>query len=198
MQPPTTVTAGTGFGFSVAVEDVDGNVETGFTGNVTLAIANNPAAGSLGGALIASVSNGVAVFSGLTLNNPGVGYTLKAASGMLAAATSNPITVIAAPTLSSEMLLINSPNVNYSTQYQAGGVLAESPTGVVINDNTTITGATLQIVHLFDGTSESLAASMSVSGLTSSYNATTGVLTITRFGIGRDVRKRAGVGEIHG
>ena len=49
----TDVTAGSGFGFSVAVEDSLDNVETGFVGNVTVAIATNPAAGSLGGTLVA-------------------------------------------------------------------------------------------------------------------------------------------------
>src|SRR6185437_2435961 len=67
-QPPATVAAGTGFGFSVAVEDAFANLEMGFSGNATVAILNNPAAATLGGTLVASISGGLATFSGLTLN----------------------------------------------------------------------------------------------------------------------------------
>ena len=74
---PSSVAAGVGFGFTLAAEDAQGNVATSYTGNVTVALAANPGGSSLGGTLIVSIANGVASFSGLTLNNTGSGYTLQ-------------------------------------------------------------------------------------------------------------------------
>ena len=51
---------------------------TGYNGSVTIALANNPGGSTLGGTLTVPAVNGVATFSGLTLNKAGTGYTLKA------------------------------------------------------------------------------------------------------------------------
>ena len=91
---PSTVTAGIGFGFTVAVEDAQGDIATSYTGSVTVALAVNPGGSTLGGTVVVSVANGVASFSGLTLNNAGSGYILQANSGTLTGGTSSLITVI--------------------------------------------------------------------------------------------------------
>jgi hypothetical protein len=62
----------------VTALDAQGNVATGFTGNVTLAIATNPGGGTLAGVLTQAAANGIATFSGITINNAGAGYVLKA------------------------------------------------------------------------------------------------------------------------
>ena len=85
-QPPATVTAGSGFGLTVAVEDSLGNVDTSFNGTVTVALASNPIGGTVGGTLSVTAQSGVATFSGLTLNEPG-GYTLSVSSSGLVTAT---------------------------------------------------------------------------------------------------------------
>ncbi len=41
-QPPASVTAGSGFGLTVPVEDSSGNVITNYNGSVTIALATNP------------------------------------------------------------------------------------------------------------------------------------------------------------
>ena len=90
-QPPATVAAGAGFGLTVTAETSSGAVDPTFNGTVTLSLANN-AGGSgtvLGGTLTATAVNGVATFSGLTLNKPGNGYTLKATAGSLSVTTSS-------------------------------------------------------------------------------------------------------------
>ncbi len=82
--PPSTVPAGGGFGFTVEAEDSSGNVDTQFNGTVTVSLANNPggSSSSLGGShLTVTAVNGVATFSGLSLNIAASGYTLQAASG---------------------------------------------------------------------------------------------------------------------
>jgi hypothetical protein len=98
-QPPSSVTAGGGFGLKVTAEDAQGNVDTGFTGNVAVALANNPGGPgtTLGGTLTVAASGGVAMFTGLTLTKAANGYTLQATSGTLTSATTNSFNVTAAP-----------------------------------------------------------------------------------------------------
>ena len=56
---------------------------------VTLAIGADPGLGTLGGTVTANANNGVATFSGLSIDQPGVGYTLTASSSGLTGDTSN-------------------------------------------------------------------------------------------------------------
>ena len=91
-QPPATVTAGSGFGLTVVVEDSLGNVDTSFNGTVTVGLASNPIGGTLGGTLSVTAQSGVATFSGLTLNEPG-GYTLSVSSSGLVTATTRAFAV---------------------------------------------------------------------------------------------------------
>ena len=58
-----------------------------------VALANNPAGAKLGGTLSVKASQGVAKFSGLTLNKVGSGYTLQLSSSGLTSAITNSITV---------------------------------------------------------------------------------------------------------
>ncbi len=88
-QPPAVVTAGISFGLTVTAEDSSGNADTSFFGTVTVALGINPGGGSIGGTLSVTAINGVATFSGLTLDEVGVGYTLSVSSSGLTAATSN-------------------------------------------------------------------------------------------------------------
>lgn len=94
--PPSTVTAGVGFAVTIDASDSHGNTVPSFTGNVTLAIQTNPGASTLGGTTVVAASSGVATFTGMTLNNAGVGYKLRAA-GSLTGATSGAFTVKIAP-----------------------------------------------------------------------------------------------------
>ena len=61
---------------------------------MTLAIANNPATGTLGGTLVLPATGGVASFSNLTLDNTGVGYTLQATAAGLPSVTTSAISVL--------------------------------------------------------------------------------------------------------
>ncbi len=94
-QPPSSVTAGQPFGLGVTVEDRFGNVETGYTGSVTVAISTNPGAAKLGGTLTAAVDQGIATFTGLTLDQPGTGYILQATAPNLPAVTTAALDVTA-------------------------------------------------------------------------------------------------------
>ena len=77
-QPPGAATAGNGFGLVVSVQNSAGDPDTDYTGTVSIALASNPGSDTLKGTLTEPVKNGVAVFSGLTLKQPGTGYTITA------------------------------------------------------------------------------------------------------------------------
>jgi hypothetical protein len=94
--PPSSVTAGSGFGLTIRAEDSFGNVVSSFTGKISIAMAANPGGSTLGGTLAVTAVKGVASFSGLTLNKVGSGYALKATSGSLTAATTTAFTVTSA------------------------------------------------------------------------------------------------------
>jgi hypothetical protein len=82
---PTSTTAGATItpAVEVTARDPFGNVATGFTGNVTLAIGSNPGGGTLGGTTAVAAVAGVASFGTLRIDKVGVGYTLVAGSGGL-------------------------------------------------------------------------------------------------------------------
>ncbi|HEY6090988.1 MAG TPA: Ig-like domain-containing protein, partial [Gemmatimonadales bacterium] len=72
----------------VGARDLAGNATPSFTGNVTVAIGTNPSGGLLAGTLTQAAVAGVATFSDLAIDQPGVGYTLSAtASGLSAGST---------------------------------------------------------------------------------------------------------------
>jgi uncharacterized repeat protein (TIGR03806 family) len=90
VQQPTSITIGASLSpaVTVAVEDPSGATVSASTAAVTISIANNPAGGTLAGTLTVNAVNGIATFSNLSINNPGTGYTLQAASSGLTTATS--------------------------------------------------------------------------------------------------------------
>jgi MBG domain/MBG domain (YGX type) len=87
-QPGNTVVGGAVADFTVAVRDADDNVVTSSSAAIAVAIGNNPAGAVLTGTATQNAVNGVATFSGLTLNKAANGYTLSASSDPLASATS--------------------------------------------------------------------------------------------------------------
>jgi hypothetical protein len=84
------------FKLLVSAEDQYGNVDNSFNGTVTIALDANPAGATLGGNRSATAVGGAAIFSNLTLDKVGSGYTLKATSDRLTSATPSPLDVAAA------------------------------------------------------------------------------------------------------
>ncbi len=83
VQQPTNTAAGSAISpaVSVAVEDANGNVETGDNSTqISLAIGTNPGGGTLSGGSAVTVSSGIATFSGLAIDKTGTGYSLAASS----------------------------------------------------------------------------------------------------------------------
>lgn len=68
----------------------NGQIDTNFNGPVTLGIGNNPGGATLQGSLTQAAAQGVATFSDVRVNKPGVGYTLTAsAAGQTTAISSS-------------------------------------------------------------------------------------------------------------
>ncbi len=67
-EPAGSVTAGSSFGLTVEVESPGGQLVTGATGTVTLSLANDPGGAALNGTLTATIDDGVATFSGLSID----------------------------------------------------------------------------------------------------------------------------------
>ena len=63
VQPPANMVAGADFGLGIVVEDAYGNLATQFTGNVSIALSNDPGGAPLsGGPLTVAATAGVANF----------------------------------------------------------------------------------------------------------------------------------------
>jgi hypothetical protein len=87
--PPSSTTAGAIISaVQVTARDAQGNTATGFTDNVTMAIAANPGSGTLSGTLSVPAAGGVATFSDLSIDKVGTGYTLAASATGPTGATS--------------------------------------------------------------------------------------------------------------
>ncbi|MBZ5723524.1 MAG: tandem-95 repeat protein [Acidobacteriia bacterium] len=143
-------TGGTAWGTQpvVAVLDGGGNVVTSDTSSVTLTISANPGGGTLTcTANPQQVSTGVAAFAGCKINKVGVGYTLQAADGPLAAATSNPFNI--APGPPAQLAFVTQPGggtagVAWATQPVITVLDAGGNTVVTDTSNVTLTiGANL-------------------------------------------------------
>src|SRR5512146_487979 len=80
MVPPSNAVAGTVIVPPVLVCAIDGsaNVDTTFTGVLTVALGNNPGGGTLSGTLSKAAVRGCATFSDLSIDKAGAGYTLSA------------------------------------------------------------------------------------------------------------------------
>jgi hypothetical protein len=92
-EPQANVLAGAGFGLTVAAVDPDGHVDSTFNGVITLSLGQNPSGANLGGTLEAPAKNGVAVFSPLSVDRDGSGYTINASTPGLASTVSTTVNV---------------------------------------------------------------------------------------------------------
>src|SRR3989441_932420 len=79
----------------VAAQDDAGNTVMGFGADITIALGNNPAGGTLSGTKTVTAVNGVATFSNLSIDRAGNGYTLVATATGLTGATSAPFNIAA-------------------------------------------------------------------------------------------------------
>src|SRR5213079_3273553 len=98
-QPPQTTQAGAAIvpPVQIAALDAAEHVVQGFTGAIGLALEPASNGGTLSGGTPINAVNGIATFPSLSVDKAGTGYTLRATSPPLTAATSNTFTVTAPP-----------------------------------------------------------------------------------------------------
>ena len=79
-EPPAMVAPNAPFGLTVTVNyrTGPGLTDAGFNGDVTIALGVNPAGATLGGVATVAAHNGVATFTGLTLDRVGAGFRIVA------------------------------------------------------------------------------------------------------------------------
>jgi hypothetical protein len=133
----------------VTAQDAFGNTATGFTGSVTVAIT--PGSGSplavLGGTLTVAATGGVAMFSNLSIDKAGTGFTLTATANGLTSGISaafditNPavLTFIVQPTSTTSNTVI-APAIEVAVEDGFGNI-ARSYSGSVVVAITSGTGA---------------------------------------------------------
>jgi hypothetical protein len=153
----------------VAIQDAGGNtLTTVAVTTVTLGLGANPGAGTLTctGGLTRTTSLGVATFSGCSINNAGVGYTLVASATGYASATSTAFTV-GAPTASASITITTSapqpagakdPVITWGQGFTLGIQFAASGSGKTValqgtRDGTTWTTITSLTTGSSGGTS---------------------------------------------
>src|SRR5207244_6967633 len=94
--PPAVIPTGSPFSVTVTVQDATAQPGGGQTGMITLALGPGSSPGAtLGGTTTALIdpNNGTATFTGLTVSQPGTGYTLVASTENLTSAPSAPFNV---------------------------------------------------------------------------------------------------------
>ena len=135
---PTITVAGVSISpvVRVSVEDAFGNVVTSDTSNVTVTIGANPGSGTLSGTATVAAVGGVAMFSNLSINKAGTGYTLSAADGGLTTGTSSTFNI--SPASASQVVFTSEPTntVAGTSISPVVQVLVEDAFGNVVTSNT--------------------------------------------------------------
>ncbi len=142
---------------TVTIEDKFGNLIPTYSGTVAVALSSNPGKTTLGGTLTATVANGVATFSGLSINKVATGYTLSVTSGTLTAVLTSAIAVT--PSTATQLVVTTQPpasvtagaaiSVKISAEDQFGNVataftgsvtaaLANNPSGTTLGGTLTV------------------------------------------------------------
>lgn len=129
-------------GVTVALETAGGTPYAAAGTSVTIALGSSPSGGTLSGETTATTNAaGAATFETLSINEPGIGYTLTASGNGLASATSDPFDVTEPPLLGAAAVggstLLNPPPVALGS---AGTFSVLAGTAVVNTGATTMTG----------------------------------------------------------
>ncbi|AKJ02001.1 S8 family serine peptidase [Archangium gephyra] len=150
--PPANAVAGAALApVTVEVQDLEGNLNTSATAEVTLSLGG-PAGGSLGGTTTVAAVNGVATFPSLFIHRAALGYTLGANATGLTGATSRAFDIapgaVAALAFSAQPANVAAgtafaPVVKVSIQDEYGNVVASAHDEVSLSLASNSEGATL-------------------------------------------------------
>jgi len=176
-QPSSTIQAGTVFSsFTVRFVDSDGNLASDASSSVTLTVVSPSGTAKIIGVPRVAAVGGSATFNNIAIDIAGTGYTLRATSGTLNAATSSSFSVTAGT--ASKLVFSRQP---------AGAVVGVafiqqplvSITDVYGNVVTGRTDAVTLTASSTDATSGQSVTRNFASGVTNSVSAVSGVATYT-------------------
>jgi hypothetical protein len=144
--PPNSA-VGASFGFTATVE-IGGAIDTAFDGNVTVSLLNNPGGSTLSGPLTVTAVNGVATFSGLSLNKAGTGYTLSVSASGVSGGTTSPFNI-------SQAVLAPVPPPIANQTVSAGGTLnltlaGSDPNGLPLTYSASVAGSAASQAYRLD------------------------------------------------
>ena len=199
---PTDAAAATAISPAVQVvaQDAGGNIVTGFTSAITVAVATNPSAGTLSGSTAVSASSGVSTFTNLNIDKAGVGYTLSVSATGLTGATSTSFSIlvgavaklafITQPTSASSTVAI-SPSVQVAAQDAGGNTVTSFTNAITISIGNNPGSGTLSgtvTVSAINGVSSFTNLSINKSGTGYTLNVTsTGLSSATSAGFNINV-----------
>jgi hypothetical protein len=130
----------------VFVQDTPGHTDTSYNGPVSIGIKSGTGApgAALGGALTVQAVNGVATFSGLSIDTPGSGYRLTAAASGVSSADSSAFTITK---MEQAITFVAPPNKTYGDSPVALAATASSglPVSYSAAGKCTIAGSTITI-----------------------------------------------------
>jgi len=181
-QPQSAQTGGSLGTITVAAVDSTGTVVTAFNGTAALAIGTNPGGGTLSGTASLAFGNGVATFTGLSINKAGNGYTLTASTSGLKGATSSTFNVTAPPPTTGSVTVTATTTGSdldpdgYRVSVDGGGAQSVSDNGSVTFNNLAAGSHTVAMTGLASNcsaSSTSQSVTVSAGGSTSASFAIT-------------------------
>jgi hypothetical protein len=145
VQQPTNAASSVAVSPAMTINVLDsfGNVAVGSSASITLAIAANPASGTLGGTATVAALSGLATFSTLSIDKAGADYTLAANSGGLTGTTSTAFNItVGAParlafttqpsTTAAGSSISNPPGVQVTVQDAGGNTVTTSSASITM------------------------------------------------------------------
>ncbi|HSD32084.1 MAG TPA: Ig-like domain-containing protein, partial [Gemmatimonadales bacterium] len=178
LAPPRDTVAGASLnepgGVKVAAQDALGNTDNSYTGSITLALAANPAGGTLSGVKVRPGVAGVATFTGLSIDKASPGYALQATATGLTPVTSSPFDISAGPVAPSQSTASALP-----TSIAASSGSSTSTITVTVKDalGNPVPGATVVLAA-----APASGVTLAQPGPTNAAGTTTGTLSSTAAG----------------
>ena len=166
-EPGSSYASGAAITVKVSVEDSNGNLITGDTSSITLALSGGTGGATLGGTKTVSAVAGVATFSNLTVDKVGSGYMLNATDGALTGAASTAFSIT--PGSATKLVFTTQPPATSQSGAAFGAtVTVEDAAG------NTVTGSSASIALTLSG-----GTGGAVLSGTTTQNAASGVATFS-------------------